>query len=212
MRKETGIMSRGTVRRAAAVVAILAAGSLISAAPAAAHCDGLDGPVVEAARRSLESGDVRYALVWVRAEDEAEIRHAFDHAMKVRALGEEARALADRYFFETLVRVHRTGEGAPYTGLKPAGRDLGPAIPAADRAVASGAVGELEAILLDAVRARLRELHAAVAALSRYEPTAIDAGREFVEAYVPFIHYVEAVYALAAGHGPAGEHAQAAAG
>jgi len=205
-------MSRGTVRRAAAVVAILAAGSLISAAPAAAHCDGLDGPVVEAARRSLETGDVRYALVWVLAEHEAEIRHAFDHAMKVRALGEEARELADRHFFETLVRVHRAGEGAPYTGLKPAGRDLGPAIPAADRALASGEVGELETIVLDEVRARLRELYEAAAALSRYEPTDVAAGRKFVEAYVPFIHYVEEVYALASGHGHAAEHGHEAAG
>ena len=40
--------------------------------------------------------------------------------------------LSDQFFIKTLVRVHRAGEGAPYTGIRPAGTDLGPAIPAAD--------------------------------------------------------------------------------
>jgi hypothetical protein len=44
------------------------------------------------------------------------------------------------YFFETLVRIHRAGEGAPYTGLKLVGRDLGPAIPAGDKALDTGNV------------------------------------------------------------------------
>jgi hypothetical protein len=93
------------------------------------HCDGLDGPVVSLARRALDAGNVNLVLPWVREQDEAEVREAFAHALAVRKLGGEAKDLADRHFFETLVRVHRAGEGAPYTGLKPAGRDLGPAIP-----------------------------------------------------------------------------------
>jgi hypothetical protein len=34
-------------------------------------------------------------------------------------------------------RLHRPGEGAPYTGLKPAGQDFGPVIPAAEHAIES---------------------------------------------------------------------------
>ncbi len=56
--------------------------------------------------------------------------------------GKEARELADRFFFETLVRVHRAGEGAPYTGLKPAGT-VEAAIAAADKALQAGSVDEL---------------------------------------------------------------------
>jgi hypothetical protein len=96
------------------------------------HCDGLDGPVVTVARKALETGNVNLVLPWVRVEDEGEIRKAFDQARSVRKLGGEARKLADTHFFETLVRIHRAGEGAPFAGLKPAGRDLGPAVPAAD--------------------------------------------------------------------------------
>lgn len=117
--------------------ALTAAATIFIAAPATAHCDGLDGPVVAAARKALASGDPNPVLIWVQPKDEADVRRAFMEAVAVRKLNGQARELADRYFFETLVRVHRAGEGAPYTGLKPAGRDLGPAIPLADKAVAT---------------------------------------------------------------------------
>src|SRR3990172_9984859 len=82
---------------------------------AMAHCDGMDGPVVKAAQKALASGDVNLVLIWVQKEDEKEIREAFDRTLEVRKLSAEAKELADMYFFETLVRVHRIGEGAPYT-------------------------------------------------------------------------------------------------
>ena len=95
----------------------------------------MDGPVVQAARKALETGEVKLVLIWVQKQDEGDIKEAFQKTLTVRKLGAAAKELADRYFFETLVRIHRAGEGAPYTGLKPAGRDLGPAIPAADEAI-----------------------------------------------------------------------------
>lgn len=108
-----------------------------------AHCDGMDGPVVKAAQRAIATGSVNLVLIWVQPEDEATVRTAFQKTMEVRKLSPEAEELADRYFFETLVRVHRAGEGAPYTGLKPAGRDLGPIIPAADSSKISGRIADV---------------------------------------------------------------------
>lgn len=96
------------------VFALGFAAAVLMPAAAAAHCDGLDGPVVTAARKALETGNLRLALVWVRERDEPEITAAFEKTMKVRGLGGDARSLADTYFFETLVRVHRAGEGAAY--------------------------------------------------------------------------------------------------
>ena len=131
------------------------------------HCDTLDGPVVTLARKALDSGNVNLVLPWVPAEDEAEIRKAFDQARSVRKLGGEARGLADTHFFETLVRIHRAGEGAPFVGLEPAGRDLGPAVPAADKALESGSIAQVEKLLTDAIR---KGVHAHFdAALSRRE-------------------------------------------
>ncbi len=114
-------------------------------------------------------------------------------------LSPTAAALADPSFFETLVRLHRAGEGAAYTGLKPAGRDLGPAIPAADRALVEGSVDALEKLLIDEVRQNLRAQFRDVRARQDYEPNDLDRGREYVQAYVEFIHYVERLHESAAG-------------
>jgi len=171
------------------------------------HCDGLDGPVVTLARKALESGNVNLVLPWVRAEDETEIRRSFDHAVAVRKLGTEAKELADMHFFETLVRIHRAGEGAPYTGLKPAGRDLGPAIPAADKAIDDGSLGRVAEILTKVIHDGLHRHYDAAAARRRFDPNNVGAGREYVEAYVPYIHYVEGLWlaATGSGHGHAPE-------
>lgn len=171
------------------------------------HCDGLDGPVVTQARRALESSNVNLVLPWVREKDEADIREAFADALVVRKLGPRAKEVADLHFFETLVRVHRAGEGAPYTGLKPAGRDLGPAIPAADRALEDGSIEKLVRLLNDAVRNGLRDQFARVAARKGFDPDDVKAGRSYVDAYVSYIHYVERLW-QAAGPSAAEHHAE----
>lgn len=90
-------------------------------------------------------------------EDETEIRHAFDRAVSVRKLGSQAREFADTHFFETLVCIHRAGEAVPFTGLKPAGCDLGPAIPAADRALEDDSVDAVVRLVTEAVTQGNRE-------------------------------------------------------
>jgi len=174
---------------------ILAFGLTLTApGPALAHCDSLDGPVVKAAQKALDTRNPALVLIWVQAKDEPEIRTAFEQTVAVRALGPQAKELADRYFFETLVRVHRAGEGAPYTGLQPAGRDLGPAIPAADKALDSGSVEPVVALLTGAMQAHLREHFKEAIAAKAFRPGDVNAGREYVKAYVEFIHYVERLY------------------
>jgi hypothetical protein len=167
---------------------------LFTAKSAFAHCDTLDGPVVQAAREALESGNLNPVLIWVQAEHEPEIRDAFQDARNVRMLSESANELADKYFFETVVRLHREGEGAPYTGLKPAGMDFGPAIPAADRALESGSPEEVIALLTEAFRAGLREQFEAAASKKDFDAGNIAAGRSYVASYVGYIHYVERLY------------------
>lgn len=174
-----------------------------------AHCDGLDGPVVKSARRALETNNVNYALIWVAPESEAELRSVFTQVAAVRKLSPESRALADRQLFETLVRLHRTGEGAAYTGLKPAGRDLGPAIPAADRALESGDQTALETLLVNEVRRGLHESFANVRARQKYDPNDVAAGREYVRAYVEYIHFVERIHEAVSEPAP-GHYAEAA--
>lgn len=191
-----------------AIGAALAIVALAIPKPAYAHCDTMDGPVVKAAQRALATKKLTPMLIWVRPQDEAEIRHVFEHTLAVRKLGNEAAALADRYFFETVVRIHREGEGEPYTGLKPAGTDIGHAVPAADRALASGSVAELRRELTAALDARLNEYFADAAKKRSFAPDDVAAGREYVESYVRLLHFAEEMEALTTGHG----HAPAAGG
>lgn len=176
------------------------------------HCDGMDGPVVTTAKKALETGNVGLVLPWVRAQDEPEIRKTFDAAVAVRKLGAQARDLAELHFFETLVRVHRAGEGEPFTGLKPAGRDLGPAIPAADRALEDGSVEATVKLVTDAVAKGIRERFHAAESKRRFAAGDVEAGRAYVAAYVPYIHFVERLFELANeaphahGHAHAPEH------
>jgi hypothetical protein len=188
------------VRHLVAVVLVLLACSALSR-PAAAHCDTTRGPVVTAARAALEAGEPALVLHWVRPEDEPAIRSAFQHALAVRALGPEAKVLADRYFFETVVRIHRAGEGAPYTGLTD--EEPEPIIAATDRALERGSLDELERMLVGAVRAGLTERFSRARAAREFRPGDVAAGRAFVAAYVPFTHWVEGVFTAAES---AGEH------
>jgi hypothetical protein len=164
--------------------------------PAHAHCDTLDGPVVSAAREALDRGNVDLVLVWVRKADEAEIRNAFQRASSVRKAGGEARQLADTYFYETLVRVHRAGEGAPYTGLKPAGT-VEPAVAAADSAIESGRLQPLAKLIADRNEKGLHEHFDQVMAKKKYSPHDVEAGRAYSTAYVEFVHYAERLYSAA---------------
>jgi hypothetical protein len=188
-------------RRLAAAALAGAALLAASAPPALAHCDTLDGPVVADARRALEAGDVGPALKWVEAGREAEVREAFAQAASVRTLP-AARPLADRFFFETLVRIHREGEGAPYTGLKPAGSAVDPAIAATDRALDRGEVEPLVHVIAATVEEGLRRRFARATAARARAADSVEAGRAFVHAYVELVHYAEGVrQAATAGTG-----------
>lgn len=200
-------MTRNRFSRSLSVLAI---GFVFLLMPATVfgHCDGIDGPVVKAAQQALAKGDVNPILIWVQANDEAEIRRVFAKTLAVRKLNPEARELADLYFFETLVRIHRAGEGAPYTGLKPAGRDLGPAIPAADKAIETGAVEPLLNLITSESTNGIRERFQKATAAKKFSAEDVNAGREYVKAYVEFVHYVEGLHESVQGGGD--EHSESA--
>lgn len=187
--KSNLVRNRIAATAAAALISVLVLGPT----PAAAHCDTMDGPVVADARRALESGDPTPVLKWVREEDAGEIRGAFDLARTVRAKGDDAKRLADRSFFETLVRVHRASEGAPYTGLKPAG-SVEPPIAAADQALEKGSVDDLAEKIGAAAAAGVKKRFAHVMETRAKAEESVEAGRAYVRAYVEYVHYVEGLH------------------
>lgn len=194
------------------LVAVLTA-SAVGAFPqrARAHCDTLDGPVVKSARLALERRDPTPVLGWVNKGDEAEVMAAFRKALAVRARAGDARELADTWFFETVVRLHRAGEGAPFTGLKPAGADLPPAVAAADAALEGRRpIAEVAQHVSSRVQDGIEQRFARALERRKAAGTGVEAGREYVEAYVDYVHYVEAAAALGEGNPPHGAGEEAA--
>lgn len=167
--------------------------SFVSAQKVYAHCDTLDGPVINAAKKALETENVNYVLIWVKPENEDEIRKALKRARNKRkqAKTQEEKDKADLEFFETLVKIHREGEGATYEGIKPAG-SIEPEIALADKAVETGNLDEvLNHIQSEDSKEVIRHLFHKVQEKSHYEVDDVPAGREYIEAYVIFIHSVE---------------------
>ncbi len=159
---------------------------------ALAHCDTLDGPVVADARKALASGDVTPVLKWVSSGEEEEIKATFRHTLVVRKLGDDAKKLADTFFFETLVRIHRAGEGAPYSGLKP-GTSVDPAVALADEAIANKSVDKLSNVLSEALIGKLANQFSAVISSEQNADKSVETGREYVQAYVEFTHFAEGI-------------------
>lgn len=183
------------------LVVLMLLGSLfVWPVSAKAHCDTLNGPVVAAATEALAKGDITPVLKWIKPGNEAEVREVFKKALAVRGKGPEAQELADMYFFETLVRIHRAGEGAPYTGLKAEG--IEPPVAAADKALEVGTVDGLVKMVTEKVAHGIRDRFQDTLEKKKRAGESVAAGREFVEAYVPFTHYVERIYVAAEGaHG-----------
>lgn len=165
---------------------------------AAAHCDTLDGPVIQDARNALETKDVTPVLKWVKQKDEKVVRAAFAKAQSAR--GKKNADAAENQFFTTLVKIHRAGEGAPFTGLKPAG-EVEPAIAEADKALVSGSSDALVKLVTDDVVAGIRKRYEHAAETYKHKDESIEKGRKFVDAYVEYTHYVERLHMDATGKG-----------
>lgn len=186
-------------KRILSVVAALAL--MIGASTYAfAHCDTLDGPVVQDARKALAAKDVTPVLKWVQAKDEKGVKAAF--AKAVAAQGKKQQEAEEKKFFETLVRIHRAGEGAPFTGLKPAG-EVEPVIAQADKALLEGKPDGLLTMVTDAVSKGIRERYEKAAETYKHKDESVQKGREYVEAYVEYTHFVERIQQDAEGHAAA---------
>lgn len=199
------ITSRFRIRSTMLLSTLMLAALMSS--PAYAHCDSMSGPVVKAAQSALAAGKVDPVLKWVGADDEAAIRDAFKMALTVRGESQDAKYVADQYFFETLVRIHRATEGEGFTGLKPAGC-VDPAIAAADSALESGNVGQLADETAAAVREAIQQRFTDAYNKRKVAEQSVEQGREYVHAYVEFTHFVEGVTHLVSA-GPSHKHLDA---
>lgn len=184
---------------ALAGLAAMALALMVHPRTASAHCDTMDGPAVKDGQLALQTGNANIALKWVHEESASELKRIFDQARAARRQGEAARVVADQWFLENLVRIHRAGEGAPYTGLQPAGTKIDERVRAADEAVAAGTLAPLSGLVPREQLAELEQRFAEVLGRKDFPVDDVDAGRSYLEAYVRF-------FKLAEGHGQEHQH------
>jgi hypothetical protein len=165
-----------------------------------AHCDTMDGPVVKDAQVALEKNDITPVLKWVKKDAEPEVRSAFQMATVERTKNPQNKEASDKKFFETLIRIHRAGEGASFTGLKPAGT-VEPIVAEADKALDTGSVTELTDKMTHHLTEGVTERFNRAIETRKHKDESVEAGREYVEAYVQYMHYVAGIHTAAAGKG-----------
>ncbi len=176
------------------------------------HCDTRDGPVVKAAIKALETGNPNYVLLWIPQKSEDELKGIFEKTLRARKAGKDAQEVADDWFFENTIRLHRAGEGAPFTGLKPAGLSEGPVVPRAEKAIETGDPKETISFILKIIEDDLTHRFHHVMEKKRYDVDDVAAGREFIEAFIGWVVYSHHLYqsvTSASGHE---EHHEKAAG
>lgn len=156
-----------------------------------AHCDTIDGPLIADARKAMGQNNVNYVLKWVSAANESEIRDAFNLVMKVKGLSPEAKELSEKYFFDTLVRIHRAGEGEPFTGVKPSGTPIDDKVLAADKSIEIGNLSPLKNMVSKDILQELTKRFKKVMSLKNFDVNNVAAGREYIEAYVQFFKFAE---------------------
>jgi hypothetical protein len=164
---------------------------ILSANVTFAHCDTMDGPVIKDAKIAIEKNNINYAFKWIQPQDEIELRNAFLLTMKVRILSPDAMILADKYFFETLVRLHRSGEGVPFTGVKPSGTPIDEKILAADKSIETGDLTPLIELVPEEAIPELKERFAKAMSLRNFDVNNVEAGRAYIESYVQFFKFAE---------------------
>lgn len=163
-----------------------------------AHCDSYDGPVIQDAYKALENENVTYVMKWIYPDQETEITKLFNKTVELKDGDAEIYAIVEKHFLETLVRLHRETEGAPYTGLKPAG-STPPIIQMADNSIASNNVKLLLNGLGQHIQEVITKKYDKVARLEKVKDNSIAEGRAYVSAYVEYTHTLEALEAVLSG-------------
>lgn len=162
---------------------------------ASAHCDSYDGPVIKDAVKALENNNVDIVLKWITEEQENEITSLFNKTYALKSGDKEVYEIVEKHFFETLVRLHRETEGAPYTGLKPAGSTI-QIIQMTDTALQEDDIEGFIIKLDNHLNTVVREKYQKVAELNKVKDNSIAEGRAFVEAYVDYTHTIAAIHAI----------------
>lgn len=177
-------------------IVLLSALMIFGSLSASAHCDSYDGPTIKDAVKALETNNVNLVLKWITPEQEQVIIPLFNKTYSLKSGDKEVYEIVEKHFFETLVRLHRETEGAPFTGLKPAGTTK-MIVQLSDKALENNNIDAFLVNLNTHIGKVIKEKYEKVAALEKVKNDSPEKGREYVEAYVDYTHTIEAIHDIA---------------
>lgn len=199
---ETKIKKQMKFKRLSLLLLILISSVIFSSQQAFAHCDSYDGPVIKDAYKALKTNNVNLVLKWINENQEAEIISLFNKTYKLKNSDKEIYEIVEKHFFETLVRLHRETECAPYTGLKPAGKTK-QIVQMSDKAIESGSIDDLMKKFNNHIEIVIREKYNRVLEFEKVKNESTENGRAYVKAYVEYTHILEGIHDMiehGAGH------------
>lgn len=185
--------SKKGISRALLTVAFVFGILMFGTQPTYAHCDSYDGPVIKDAKEALAKNNPKLIVKWINADQEKEVLGLFTKTYNLKKGDKEVYSIVEKHFLETLVRLHRETEGAPYTGLKDAGTTK-PIIQLTDMSIEKENLSAMTDKLNAFMAQVIKEKYEKVAKLNKTKNESAEKGREFVEAYVDYTHTVEALH------------------
>ena len=198
--KTRNYLQKNRLLKSIFILSLIAIFSLISIQPASAHCDSFDGPALIDAAKALETNNVDLILKWINADMEGEVVPLFHKTYSLKNGDKEIYETVKKHFYETFVRLHREMEGAPFTGLKPAGTTVHITV-MSDNALENGDFAGLLKALNNHINTQLQEKFEKTEALYKVKDNSVEQGRAYVEAYVDYTHSLEAVHDILASGG-----------
>lgn len=198
--KTRNYLLKSRMLKSTMILSLITIFSLVSIQPASAHCDSFDGPALIDAEKALATNNVNLILKWIDADMEGEVVPLFHKTYSLRNGDKEIYEIVKKHFFETFIRLHREMEGAPFTGLKPAGTTAHITV-MSDKALDTGNFASLLKALNNHINSQLQEKFNKTEALYKVRDNSVEEGRAYVEAYVDYTHSVEAVHDILLGGG-----------
>lgn len=202
--RPTTLQNRKSYKSVFSIV-LLSSFLLFGSLPVSAHCDSYDGPTIKDAIKALETNNVNLVLKWITPEQEKVIIPLFNKTYSLRTGDKEVYVIVEKHFFETLVRLHRETEGAPFNGLKPAGTTK-MIVQLSDKALESNNINDFLVKLNTHIGTVIKDKYEKVVALEKMKNNSPEKGREYVEAYVDYTHTIEAIHDIAEQSGSHSAH------
>ena len=177
-------------------------GMIINHSQSFSHCDTESGPVIKAAKQAIKTGNVNYILIWVQKDDSEKIIEVFNKTILNIKKDPTNQENYEKELFTTLLKVHREGEGAEFSGIKDDNTVLKP-IKMADSAIDDGSIKEVSKMVTNHIERVITEKFTELEHARQFDVNDVEAGREYVRKYVEFMHLIEGLHNLVSdqGHG-----------